>query len=368
MASKTKTGSRSPKAESREPSGEGRSPKADSREGVVLITGATGFLGKHLVDAIRQSEPNRAIRALVRQPTLHLSRNDVEVEQGDVCNADDCARAMQGVTEVYHLAGQVSRDPEQSGQLFRLHVEGTRNVLTAAAAAKARRAVVVSTSGTIAVSKDEDEISNESSPYRTDVVMRWPYYLSKIYQEQTALRLGKELALEVVVVNPSLLLGPGDERGSSTGDIEKVVRGKLPFIPRGGGVAFVDARDAATGCMLAMHKGKNGERYLLSAANMTLSTFLGRAARIAGHAAPRAVVSPKTMRFGAGLVEAICRQLGTEPLLDTQSIEMAEHTWYCDSAKAESELGWSYRDPQDTLLDTVRDVQKRHNLPTRATV
>ncbi len=336
--------------------------KKKSEAGVVLITGATGFLGKHLIEALRHQEPQRPLRALVRQPTLHLSKNDVEVVQGDVCNPADCAKAMQGVSEVYHLAGQVSRDPEQAGQLFRLHVEGTRNVLNAASSAKARRAVVVSTSGTIAVSKDEDEISTEASPYRTDVVMRWPYYLSKIYQEQTALQLAKELGLDVVVVNPSLLLGPGDERGSSTGDIEKVVRGKLPFIPRGGGVAFVDARDAAAGCVLAMKKGKSGERYLLSAANMTLATFLGRAARIAGHAAPRAVVSPKTMRFGAGLIEAICRKLDVAPLLDAQSIEMAEHTWYCDSAKAETELGFRCRDPQETLLDTVRDVQRRHNI------
>jgi dihydroflavonol-4-reductase len=336
--------------------------KKKPEDGVVLVTGATGFLGKHLIEALRHDEPNRALRALVRQPTLHLSKHDVEVLQGDVCNPEDCKKAVDGVSELYHLAGQVSRDPDRSGQLFRLHVEGTRNVLNAAPSAKARRAVVVSTSGTIAVSKDEEEISNESSPYRTDVVMRWPYYLSKIYQEQTALQLAKELGIDVVVVNPSLLLGPGDERGSSTGDIEKVVRGKLPFIPRGGGVAFVDARDAAVGCMLAMKKGKSGERYLLSAANMTLSTFLGRAARIAGHAAPRAIVSPKTMRFGAGLLEALCRKLDVEPWLDAQSIEMAEHTWYCDSAKAESELGWTCRDPQDTLLDTVRDVQRKHNL------
>jgi dihydroflavonol-4-reductase len=344
------------------PRAEDRGPRADGRKGVVLVTGATGFLGKHLIEALRRDEPNRTIRALVRQPTLHLSKHDVDVVQGDVCNPDDCKRAMDGVTEVYHLAGQVSRHPDHAGQLFRLHVEGTRNVLNAAASAKAHRAVVVSTSGTIAVSKDGEEISNESSPYRTDVVVRWPYYLSKIYQEQTALQLAKELGLDVVVVNPSLLLGPGDERGSSTGDIEKVVRGKLPFISRGGGVAFVDARDAAAGCILAMKKGRSGERYLLSAANMTLSAFLARAARIAGHAAPRAVVSPKTMRFGAGIVEALCRRLDVEPLIDAQSIEMAEHTWYCDSAKAESDLGWSFRDPQDTLLDTVRDVQRRHSL------
>jgi dihydroflavonol-4-reductase len=341
------------------------SKKKTSSE-VVLVTGATGFLGKHLLEALRRDNPKLRLKALVRQPTLHLTKLDVEAIVGDVCSIGDCQRAMQDVTGVYHLAGQVSRDPEQSGALYRLHVEGTRHILTSAKEAGVERVVVVSTSGTIAVSKDENEVSNESSPYRTDIVMRWPYYLSKIYQEQTAMQLSRELGLEVVVVNPSLLLGPGDERGSSTGDVEKVVRGKLPFIPRGGGIAFVDARDAALACILAMKKGTSGERYLVSAANMPLSTFFGRVARLSGHAAPRAVVSPKTMKFGAALIEAVCRQIGAEAPLDQQSIEMAEHTWYVDSAKAERELGWSPRDAQETLLDTVRDVQRRHNLGVHA--
>lgn len=340
----------------------------------ILVTGASGFLGKHLVEALRQAdalaglparEAKRPIEALVRQPSLHLSRWQVETVRGDVCDERACAEALAGVSEVYHVAGFVSRDPDEAGRMYRVHVEGTRTLLTAAARAGVRRVVVVSTSGTIAVSRDPDEIATEASPYRTNVVSRWPYYLSKIYQEQTALQIAQEAGLDVVVVNPSLLLGPGDERGSSTGDVEKVVRGKLPVIPQGGGVAFVDARDAALGCVLAMHRGRSGERYLLSASNLPLETFLGRVARLAGRPAPRAVLSPRTMTAAGRLIEAVYKRFDATPPLEAQSIAMAEHCWYCDASKAKAELGWQPRDAQDTLLDTVRDIQRRHNLTGR---
>ncbi|MEL6545858.1 MAG: NAD-dependent epimerase/dehydratase family protein, partial [Myxococcota bacterium] len=294
---------------------EGAKGAAKKSRGAILITGATGFLGKHLVQTLRDPEgadPRRAIRALVRTPTLHLERHAVEVARGDVRVADDCRAAMRGVDEVYHLAGRVSRKEEDAGALYDLHVEGTRQVLLAAAEAKVRRVVVASTSGTIAV-HHEPVVANEDAPYATDVVRRWPYYLSKIYQEQTALRLGEELGLEVVVVNPSLLLGPGDDRGSSTADVEKVVRGKLPIIPRGGGVAFVDARDAALGCVLAMNKGVAGERYLLNGENVTLQSFMGRVARLAGVATPRAVVEPSTLKWAGRLAGAIYRRFDVEP-------------------------------------------------------
>lgn len=368
-AATKKTSRKAPAKETKEKTA--RSDPASARgktsngqpRGAVLVTGATGFLGKHLVEVLRNPEltdARRTVRALVRTPTLHLERCAVEVQRGDVRVAEDCRAAMRGVSEVYHLAGRVSRREEDAGSLYELHVEGTRQVLLAAAEAGVRRVVLVSTSGTIAVS-EAPEISTEASPYRTDVVRRWPYYLSKIYQEQTALRLAGELDLELVVVNPSLLLGPGDDRGSSTEDVSKVVRGRLPLIPKGGGVAFVDARDAAAGCVAAMQRGLPGERYLLNAENVTLQSFMGRVARLAGVATPRAVVEPRTMKLAGRLAGALYRRFDAEPPVDVQSIEMAEHYWYCSAEKAARELGFRTREPSETLLDTVRDVQRRHN-------
>ena len=197
-------------------------PKS-SAGGRVLITGASGFLGRHVVSQLIEAagaaaQGSSQIRALVRRPSLFLERQGVDMVMGDICDPEIATRAMEGVTAVYHLAGFVSRDPADGPRLYQVHVDGTRTVLRAAAAAGVKRVVVASTSGTVAVSRDADAISNESAPYRHAIVSRWPYYLSKIYQEQTSFELGRELGLEVVVVNPSLLLGPDDERGSSTLD------------------------------------------------------------------------------------------------------------------------------------------------------
>jgi len=233
-------------------------------------------------------------------------------------------------------------------------------------AAAGRRVVVASTSGTIAVSREPEPIADESWPWATEIVANWPYYLSKIYQEQTALALGRELGLEVVVVGPSLLLGPGDERASSTGDVEKVVRGFLPIVPKGGGVAFVDARDAAQGAILAMQAGRPGERYLLSAANMPLDIFLGRVARLAGKPAPRPIKAPKSMLAAGRLIEGLARAFDLRPPIEVQSLEMAQHTWYVNASRAELELVWTHRDPQVTLADTVRDIEARHHLRSDA--
>lgn len=335
---------------------------SESNRKTVLVTGASGFLGKHLIAELA-SDPEIRLRALVRRGTLYLEDHGVEVVVGDVCDPAVCAKAVAGVQEIYHLAGLVSRDPEDGSAMYRLHVQGTSELMRAASVeGGVVRLVVVSTSGTIAVSVSPDEVSDEEQPYRLETVSRWPYYLSKIYQERTALKLAGELGLDVVIVNPSLLLGPGDERGSSTGDVTRVVRGRMPLAPQGGGVAFVDARDAAKGCVLAMSGGVAGERYLLSAANMTLSAFLGRVARLAAVPAPRSIGGGKLLKGAGKAVGALFRKFDYEPPFDEQTLEMAEHTWYVDAQKAQRNLGWRCRDPQETLVDTVSDVQRRHGL------
>ena len=336
-----------------------KSPKRPSKS-KVLVTGASGFLGRHLVELLcGQSE---SVVALVRRPSLQLEKLGVETVLGDIANSDDCQRALARVKTVFHLAGLVSRHPEDASARYRIHVDGTRTLLQQAARAGVERIVVSSTSGTIGVSENPDEISNEQSPYRLNTVSRWPYYLSKIYQEQAALDISTREKLDVVLVNPSLLLGPGDERGSSTTDVENVIRGRVPLIPSGGGVAFVDARDAAAGCLLAMDKGATRERYILSAANMPLETFLAKIARLAKKAAPRPWIGADLLHSTAKLLDGLANHFGRRPPIDVQSVEMAQYYWYVDNTKAKEDLGFSIREPQQTLVDTVRDLQKRHNL------
>jgi dihydroflavonol-4-reductase len=331
---------------------------------VVAVTGANGFLGTHLIEQLRHKHAGTSflLRALVRRPSLRLKEAGVELVVGDVCEPGACSELLQGASEVYHLAGRVSRDSKDSSDLYRVHVDGTRNVLHAAHENGPMRILVSSSSGTVGVSREPDEVSDESSPYRRATVARWPYYLSKIYQEALSLDLAKRLNLDLVVVNPSLMLGPGDYRGSSTGDIDKVIRGHVPFIPRGGGIAFVDVRDAASGCILAMERGVSGECYLLSASNMTLDAYLGKVARLAGRSGPRSLAAPRTMKWLSQVTQGVCEGLNIDPVLDKASVEMAQYTWYVSADKAKRMLGWEHRDPAETLAETVRDLKSRRAL------
>jgi dihydroflavonol-4-reductase len=200
--------------------------------------------------------------------------------------------------------------------MMRLHVDGTRRVLDRMAAAGVGRMILASTSGTVGVSKQE-EILDETAPYAEQIVAGWPYYASKIYQERLAFERGAGLGIEVVAVNPSLLLGPGDRRLSSTGDVRKLMKRQVPVVPAGG-ASFVDARDAAAATAAALERGRAGERYLLGAANWTLKELFARVGRVANVAPPRLRLPAKLNRWGASLVEELYRHRGKEPPLDQQ--------------------------------------------------
>lgn len=327
---------------------------ASSEVRTVVVTGATGFLGEHL--CLELLTRGHTVRALARTRSDFLSDRGAEVVRGDVRSAADLDRVLPGADAVFHLAGMVSRDPDDTSRMMRLHVDGTRAVMEAMARHGVRRLVLASTSGTIAVSKEE-AILDERDGTVEPLAAHWPYYASKIYQERLAFDLGRRLDLDVVSLNPSLLLGPGDRRLSSTGDVLRFLRGQLPTVPEGG-VNFVDVRDAAVAFANALHAGRPGERYLLGGPNWTTEEFFGRLSRVSKVSAPWLKLPSKLNRWGAAAIEELYRWRGKEPPVDRISVEMAEHYWWFDSAKAERELGFSARDPQLTLADTVRYLRQ----------
>ncbi|HYD52558.1 MAG TPA: NAD-dependent epimerase/dehydratase family protein [Gemmatimonadaceae bacterium] len=316
----------------------------------LLVTGGTGFLGSALVPLLL--EAGHEVHLLQRSAAPEAERLGAKVSRASVADRDAVRRALEGVDAIYHLAGRVNFDPAAPHELYDLHVQGTRILLEAAAAAKVRRIVLASTSGTIAVSREE-RIFSEADPYPLRTVADWPYYLSKIYQEKTALRIAQDTGLELVVLNPSLLLGPGDARLSSTDAVWKFLKRRLPAMP-GGGLSFVDVRDAAAAFAAALERGRPGERYLLGGANMSFREFFGRLERISGVAAPRLALPSRVNVAGVKLLEKLSSWRGGEAPIGAASVEMGEHFWYFDSRKAEEELGFRARDPQETLVDTVR--------------
>jgi dihydroflavonol-4-reductase len=156
-----------------------------------------------------------------------------------------------------------------------------------------------------------------------------------------------------VLVNPSLLLGPGDDRLSSTRDVLSFLARDIPMTPPGG-LNFVDARDVAAVLPAAMERGRPGERYLLGGYNWTFSEFFGRLERLTKVAGPMLKARGKWTVLAAHAQAAVMRKLGRTPPVEPESVEMARYYWYFESTKAREELGFDVREATETLHDTVK--------------
>lgn len=314
----------------------------------ILVTGATGFLGTHLVE--RLAKEGHRVRALARTaPVQQLP--GVEYVQADLGNRGAVRASLEGVEAIYHLAGLVSFKPADGRKMYALHVDCTRELLKDVHALGTKpRFILASTSGTIAVSKDE-RVGTEDDPYPIEVVGRWPYYLSKIYEEKLCLETCRRHGIPLVVLNPSLLMGPGDDRLSSTWTVMKFLQRDIPAMPSGG-LSFVDVRDVADAAVNALTRGDLYGRHLMGV-NLTMDEFFARLERLTGVSAPRLRLPSKVNVLGAFALERFARARGAEVKLDPYEVEVGEHWFWLDASKAKAELGFQARDVYETLSDTV---------------
>lgn len=321
----------------------------------ILITGGTGFLGAWVVRTLLDEGADNLTVLASRIPEWMKDAGVTPVE-GSVTEPDDLAAACKNASVVLHLAGKVSRDQADAALMNRVHLQGTRLICEAAKEAGVGTFVLASSSGTIAVSR-EPQIFDETYPPPLDIITRWAYYASKYFQERTAIEGFEGKGRKLVIMNPTLLLGPQDERLSSTKPVLDMLGRKIPYCP-GGGISFVDVRDVASAIISAIEKGRHQEKYLLGAANMTFEEFFGRLSRLSGVPAPGLKVPKKLAVAGSGLIDSVFKNWGKPSPIAPSEVEQAEHFWYFTSAKAEAELGFTPRDPQATLNDTVSYLRK----------
>ena len=327
----------------------------------LLVTGASGFLGRHVLQALPTQAAPRAV-ALVRDESawraLDWTRKleGVETISGSVLAPERWSGdpRLGSVRTILHLAAVVKHTRSGAEDVEPTNVDGTLAMVRLAAALRARL-IFVSTSGTVACFRSAGRTADEEAPYCDDVVARWPYYRSKVRAEREARRLADELGVELVIARPPVLLGPGDHRFRSTGNLLRVLSGRLPVIVAGG-IAFVDVRDVA-GALLRMAELERVRAiYHLPGTACSVRAFFELAEQVSGARAPRVV--PFRPAWLAG---SLLARLGIHALPDPVVIEMASHYWDVRSRYAEAELGFRTRDPRETLADTIAWL--RENAP-----
>jgi dihydroflavonol-4-reductase len=316
----------------------------------ALVTGATGFVGGHLVRALR--ERGARVRCLVRPATPGdgLSGLGVEIVRGDLTDAAAVRAAADGAEVVFHCAADYRLWVPDPRAMYASNVDGTRNVLEAAARAGARRIVYTSTVGALGLDP-RGLAADERAPVRLDDMIG-PYKRSKFLAERVAEEfIGR--GLPVVIVNPSTPVGEGDVKPTATGRmIVEFLEGRLnAWVDTG--LNLIDVRDVAVGHLLAAERGRVGEKYILGHRNLSLAEILGLLARLTGRPAPRLRLPHWLPLVVAAVDTCAAHVLRRPPRVALDAVRLARHKMYFDSAKAVRDLGLPQTPVEDALARAV---------------
>jgi nucleoside-diphosphate-sugar epimerase len=262
---------------------------------------------------------------------------------------------------IIHAAALVRHSRQRGEELFAANVDGTLSMVRLAAQL-GTRLVFVSTSGTVGCSLNPRHAPDEAAPYCTETVARWPYYASKIEAEQRARRLADQLGVDLVIVRPPMMLGPGDHRFRSTAQILRILRRKLPFVIDGG-IHYIDIRDAAKAMVKAATIATAEPIYHLTGTSTTIRELVDQCAALGG-VRPPARSLPYRIAHGLASASAWVGRLATgrplHLLPDPVVIEMARHHWGLGSRVAERDLGYRSRPGTTTLADTIAWLYAHH--------
>lgn len=308
----------------------------------VLLTGATGFIGRRLalLLARRGDEP---LRALVRATSdaRHLEAIGVEIVRGDVLDRGSLRSAADGCRLVYHAAGLVAYERRDMPRLRRLNVESVANAV--AALPRGARLVHVSSIAAVGPAPRRDRPADETQEFPA-FARALPYPCTKREGEKIALEAAAR-GSDVVVVNPAFVLGAGDVNRASTFTVDLYLRGLLR-VSIDGGLSFVHVDDVAAGIAAAAERGRSGERYLLAnrEGNVSHDEFFHRLGEVTG-IRRRVVHVPQRVALAA----ASLLRWPVKP----GEVRTSAHWWFGDPAKAERELGYTNRPLDETIAETA---------------
>jgi dihydroflavonol-4-reductase len=317
----------------------------------ALVTGATGFVGGAVARALVRAGTD--VRVLVRSKsdTQNLSGLAVERVVGNLLDPASLHSALAGCQQLYHVAAYYALWAKDPSIFYDVNVTGTRNVLTAAREVGIERTVYCSTIGAIGLPRGGG-LGTEDTPVSLEQ-MAGHYKRSKYLAEQEVLTFAKE-GLPVVIVNPSAPVGAGDVKPTPTGQvIVDFMKGRMPaYIETG--MNIVDVDDVAQGHLLAMVKGRQGERYILGCKNLMLKDVFDILSRLTGVKAPSLRLPRSAVLPLAYVNQWIANLTGQPPRIPLEGVKMAKYRMHYDCTKAIHELGIPQTPPETALEKAVR--------------
>ncbi len=313
----------------------------------AFLTGGSGFIGGELATALRRRGDEVVGLARSEEAAEAVSAREARAVRGDVLDRGSLVRAMAGCEIAYHVAGVNSHCPQDPTNLLRTNVEGTENVVRAAAEAGIDR--VVFTSSAASLGEAEGTVGTEGSPHRGSYLSI--YDRSKHEAEGVAFATAAETGVEVVALNPSSVQGP-PRKGGNGAIIIAYLNGRLrAFVETQ--VSVVDVQDVVAAHLLAAERGRPGERYVLNGATISSPEALRIVSELSGVQARVVMVPPRVARGITTLVDSALRLRGKTSPVCRGRVDTILHGHRYDGSRATRELGLRYTPVAETFRRTI---------------
>ena len=321
----------------------------------VAITGATGFLGRHVVKAISNAGyiPIAVVRN-VNSARTSLGHN-IEIRKADIGDLDALSAAFVGVDAAIHLAGLVSLNKCHQDLLDKVNVGGAKNFIKAADNNAIKRVIFTSTTSAVAALNDDN---SDNALDENAVFNLIDQSVNYIKTKRTAHLLAVEAqdkGLPVVILSPSFVLGPDDINVNTSSLIDAIRRRRLPVYPDGG-INPIDVRDLAQAYVAVLEKRDPARHYILaSKENLTLKKLCNRAALFA-NVAPPLFSAPNSLIMA---IAAVTEALFPKASLTPEGVRLSRFYWYFDASLARADLNLNCRSLEQTLMDTLEWLKGR---------